>query len=816
MTAPSGMPPRHDVAPVAVNMLEHALRYAKRGWPVFPCWERDETEAEYQARLSIMPEDKRADAKRWEAKNPRVAGGFNAATTEESKIRFWWKRWPDAAIGCPTGPALGAWVLDVDLPKAPGEPDGCDTLARLETDHGTLPATVTQRTGSGGDQRFFRWPADGPEIKNSQSKVGPKLDVRGVGGYVVMPPSMHPAGNRYAWTSNGAELAEAPSWLIELVLAKSAPVRPVERQTPTRAATGYGRAALDAEVGKVAVAPSGQRNGTLNAAAYSLGQLVAGRVLDQGEVESALLDAANTAGLTNGEARATIRSGMSAGGKEPRTAPEPGSPGEKPRAKGQGPHASQADEWEPDIRPWPSLSREAMPGIAGTFVELATRASEADPAAVLATFLTRFGAEVYGREPGKGPVLYVGETKHYPRLFTAIIGASSKARKGTSAGPVKVLFDFSAVPAALSSAYVSASTSNGPLSTGEGLAFAVRDARQEWVVDKKTKDGEWSTVDPGVEDKRLFVSDEEFAAALQCTKREGNTLSTAIRCFWDSGDYSPLVKRERTKTTGAHVCIVTHITTHELAALLDDVQAFNGFGNRFLWVCARRQREIPFPARMPEAELVAIRHNLFNVVALAHDCGVVTLDAHAREMWRGVYSDLSKDHPGLAGCIINRGEAQALRLALVYALLDGQAMIGEPHLRAGLAFWDFCKTSALYVFGGRESKPVADKILAALTDGPKTTTELHRVMGNNATKDKIKDALQSLMASGRIIQTEEKTASKPRKNYSLNEKYEVNEFSQGACSVAEPAREDNSDSSYNSSGGEKNSGLWTGPAEVAI
>lgn len=307
----------------AFNMLEHALKYAASGKPVFPCWERDETEAEYQARLSNMPEDKRKNAKRWEAKNPRVAGGFKAATTDESKIRLWWARWPGAAIGCTTGPAIGAWVLDVDLPKAPGEPDGRDTLARLEAAHGGLPATVTQRTGSGGEQRFFRWLSDGPEIKNTSGKIGPKLDTRGAGGFVILPPSLHPAGNRYAWTSNGAELAEAPTWLVELVLAKPAQAPRVERQSPTRTATGYGRAALDAEASKVAAAPSGQRNETLNAAAYSLGQLVAGGVLDGCEVESALLDAANTAGLTDGEARATIRSGMTAGEREPRTAPEP-------------------------------------------------------------------------------------------------------------------------------------------------------------------------------------------------------------------------------------------------------------------------------------------------------------------------------------------------------------------------------------------------------------------------------------------------------------------------------------------------------------
>ena len=549
-----------------------------------------------------------------------------------------------------------------------------------------------------------------------------------------------------------------------------------------------------------------------------MGRLAGGyaHYLTDSAVLADLEQAVRESGAKNmGAAMKTIHDAFDMGKASPITIPdferEAG-----PRTGGQSPNASQADEWEPDIRPWPRLSKEAMPGIVGTFVELATKESEADPAAVLVTFLTRFGVEAYGAKPGKGPVLYVGETRHYSRLFAAVVGNSSKARKGTSAKPVEVLFDFSAVPAALSSAYIPASTSAGPLSTGEGLAFSVRDARQEWVVDKRTKAGEWSTVDPGVEDKRLFLCDEEFAAALQCTKREGNTLSTAMRCFWDSGDYSPLVKRERTKATGAHVGIVTHITFRELAGLLDDVQAFNGFGNRFLWVCARRQKKVPFPGRMPEAELSAIRHDLFNAVLLAHDCGVVSLDARAREMWGAVYSDLSQDHPGLSGCIINRGEAQALRLALVYALLDGQAMIGEPHLRAGLAFWDYCRASALYVFGGRESDPIADKILAALKDGPKTTTMLHRAMGNNATKDKIKAALQSLLASGRIIQTEEKTASKPRKNYSLNEQYEFNEFSPGVCPGAGPAEEDNSDNSDNSSGGEKNSELWTGPAEVEI
>ena len=93
------------------------------------------------------------------------------------------------------------------------------------------------------------------------------------------------------------------------------------------------------------------------------------------------------------------------------------------------------------VRSWPALSPIALPGLAGEFVALATRGSEADPAAVLATFLVRFGVEVYGFESGKGPYVKVGETRHPPRLYAVIVGASSRARKGTSAKPVERAFE---------------------------------------------------------------------------------------------------------------------------------------------------------------------------------------------------------------------------------------------------------------------------------------------------------------------------------------------------------------------------------------
>jgi len=149
-------------------LLEHALEYARHGWSVFPC---------------------NLD------KGPKTRNGFHDASNDLEQIRKWWTRWPDASIGAPTGPVNGWWVLDVD--KKPGGPDGFVSLADLEKKYGKLPSTMKQRTGGGGSQYFFKW--NGRAIHNSAGKVAAGVDVRGDGGYVILPPSPHPSGGFYKW-----------------------------------------------------------------------------------------------------------------------------------------------------------------------------------------------------------------------------------------------------------------------------------------------------------------------------------------------------------------------------------------------------------------------------------------------------------------------------------------------------------------------------------------------------------------------------------------------------------------------------------------
>ena len=186
------------------------------------------------------------------------------------------------------------------------------------------------------------------------------------------------------------------------------------------------------------------------------------------------------------------------------------------RFSGLAPTVQEQEDMEDLLlKEWPLFPPAACPGIVGDFVSLATRDSEADPAAVCVTMLTRFAAEVYGHAENKGPHIYIGETLHAPRLFAVICSNSSKARKGTSLSPVNKLFtreyclasDMKSMTLPLP-----ARESGGPLSTGEGLACQVRDESEEERERRRKQNPNEPLRDPG--DKRIMIQDEEFASGL--------------------------------------------------------------------------------------------------------------------------------------------------------------------------------------------------------------------------------------------------------------------------------------------------------------
>jgi hypothetical protein len=184
--------------------LDHALFYAGLGWQVFPVH-------------SVVDVDQCSCGNAGcdhQGKHPITTNGLKAATDDEEQVREWWAQHPTANIGVATGEGSSLWVLDVDLrDDGPGHFAGfCD---------GREVLTVEQVTGSGGRHLVFAWDAEAGEVRN-RTNVVPGVDVRGEGGYVIVPPSTHLSGSRYAWVEGRdpavLEPQLAPHWLLSLAL----------------------------------------------------------------------------------------------------------------------------------------------------------------------------------------------------------------------------------------------------------------------------------------------------------------------------------------------------------------------------------------------------------------------------------------------------------------------------------------------------------------------------------------------------------------------------------------------------------------------
>jgi len=190
---------------------------------------------------------------------------------------------------------------------------------------------------------------------------------------------------------------------------------------------------------------------------------------------------------------------------------------------------------------------------------------------------------------------------------------------------------------------------------------------------------------------------------------------------------------------------------------------------------------------MPPGDLLQLQVVLLDRLKFAHSAGLMTLDDSAYELWDGIYPSLAKERGGLFGAVVGRSEAQVQRLAMVYALLDHEAVIGIKHLEAALAFWKYCEASAAFIFKGRQADPVQEKILAALKASPHpvTATELHRALGNSYSQDQMKKALGSLASSGLVIHEKEATKTKPRHIFRLNEITELSEQSSLTMDISE-------------------------------
>jgi hypothetical protein len=461
----------------------------------------------------------------------------------------------------------------------------------------------------------------------------------------------------------------------------------------------------------------------------------------------------------------TVRDGLEYGRLSPIAIPDI----ESAQAHSPGQVETQDDLLDFEIAEKPHLDLTKFSGITKAFVELATRNSEADLAAVLFTFLARFGVEI-----GRKPFFSIGDTTHHGRLAVVIVGDSAKSRKGTSGKPVSRLMSYKSLLSSIE--YKFARTSPGPFSSGEGIIYAVRDPIEAW--DRKKQATE--IIDPGIDDKRLFVLDEEFGGVLTNTKREGNTLSMVIRCSWDSGRFDPLTKNSKISATGAHVGWVSHITNYELKAKLPECEGFNGFANRILWVFSLRQKIVPMPEPMPEKELAELQHSLLSILNNCHECErEIIFDEQAKEAWIDEYYQklTSQNENGLLGVLLNRSEAQVRRLALLFTLLDGENKTSLEHLNQAMAAWQYCEDSACYIFKGQAQDSVARKISQTLQEKERLTgTEIRDLFLRNVKRDRIQRAIEELIATDTAEMILQPTGGRPLNILKIKYPYDKNDI----------------------------------------
>ncbi|WP_439365286.1 phage/plasmid primase, P4 family [Bradyrhizobium sp. DASA03005] len=292
------------------SMAAAALANAAKGWPVFPC----------------HPETKqplvKADADPVTGKAIPASGGLKKATTDKAQIEAWWRKYPNAMIGVPTGTPIGAFVVDIDAgtDSKTGEVyDAVEILGRLEATLGCpLPPTRVCRTPRGGLHLYYRLPEGGAAMPRNRAGILKRVDVRGEGGYVIVPPSVRSDGFGYAWQSEeDAAEAWAPAELLGFL---AAPVRHYRAPQTAGASSkeAYGLKALADEISALRNAADGTRNETLFHSSIKLAQLVASGHLDEIVARSSL-EAVAGQWPNLQKSKTTIASGFARGLAEPRS-----------------------------------------------------------------------------------------------------------------------------------------------------------------------------------------------------------------------------------------------------------------------------------------------------------------------------------------------------------------------------------------------------------------------------------------------------------------------------------------------------------------
>lgn len=352
-----------------------------------------------------------------------------------------------------------------------------------------------------------------------------------------------------------------------------------------------------------------------------------------------------------------------------------------------------------DAAPFLVPESAAFAGLAGDVVRALEPHTEADPAALLVNLLAEFGAMV-----GAMSETHAGSAKHPPAIYAALVGRTSRSRKGTSEREISALL---------------ASVEEGWEQRHRIGGFGSGEAFIQHAADN-----------PG---DAIYMVESELARMLAVASREGSSSSAVLRAAWDFQRLEHRIRKQTYEAPAAPVSLIGHITADELrdsrhGLRMNDVM--NGFANRVAWVFVDRRRIIPNLEPLPVDVRSQLVTRLRSALDQARQAGVVRRSPDADALWVDLYGRMAEDDPpGIVGALTARAEAQVLRLSLIFALIDGSRTIERRHLESGWELWRYSRWSAQHIWvGTRSGDPDVDRVAAILKAGEElSSTALDRM-----------------------------------------------------------------------------------------
>jgi putative DNA primase/helicase len=395
-------------------------------------------------------------------------------------------------------------------------------------------------------------------------------------------------------------------------------------------------------------------------------------------------------------------------------------------------------------------------GLIGEVARTASAGTEVNPVAAAATSMAFLSASV-----GRFPHIMVGNRRHPLLIWPLHNGRTSVGGKGMAHDLTDLIRGRLRENIAIDAPFpVGAPKLQGRLSTGEGLAHAIRDPREPTH--------ENDPGDPGEPDKRVYAVETEFAGVLYMTRREGCSLSPVLRDAFDGNPIGSQTKTAKSTCEKPHVVVVGAITPRELLAEVTDKEVANGLINRFLIFFAERIDVVPFPPSTLPEQVQRLARHAGEVIrwAWAKERNI-RLNDEARALYESYYREFNRSQRRSGDSesvklLCERHPPYVLRIAALYAVADAKEVINADHMRAALAWVRYSAESIRLLFNAERAAKSAmkqakltEKILALFDDRKELTrTEISDGLGRNFGADEIDSAIRSLLMNRQLVMEE--------------------------------------------------------------